>query len=87
MRTEEKSEYLNVVFELLGDPHQDLKFALGLIKTQNLVYLAKSLSDLLGKDMPQFPTRTRAQRLRLSFLHKGTVDESNRISEPVGTSL
>jgi hypothetical protein len=87
MRREEKSEYLNVVFELLGNPNQDLKFALGLIKTQNLLYLVKSLSDLLGRDMPQFPTRTRAQIARLSFLHKGNVDESNRISEPVGTSL
>jgi hypothetical protein len=87
MRTEEKSEYLNVIFDLLGDPNTELKSALRLMKTQNLIFLTKSLSDLLGKDMPELPTRTKAQRRRLSFLNAGLKHESNRISEPVVTSL
>ena len=77
MRTEEKSEYLNLIFELLGNPNQELKSALGLMKTQNLVYLAKSVSDLLGKEMPEFPTRTQVQRSRLSFLETGHTNESD----------
>jgi len=86
MRTEEKSEYLDLVQGLLGDTHPDLKQSLKKMKTQSLIYLTKSLSDILGKQMPIFPTRTKAQKKRLSFLKAGTQDESNRISEPVVTS-
>ena len=86
MRTEEKSEYLELALGLLGDTHPDLKQSLKKMKTQSLIHLSKSLSDVLGKQMPNFPTRTQAQKKRLSFLRAGTQDESNRISQPAITS-
>lgn len=87
MRTEEKSEYLELVLGLLGDTHPDLKLSLKAMKTQNLIYLSKSISDVLGKDVPKFPTRTKAQKDRLSFLKPGKNDESNSISQPVVSSV
>jgi|GEM_PF-5317794 hypothetical protein len=88
MRTEEKSEYVEAVLGLLGETHPDLEKSLKSMKTQNLVYLAKSLSDLLGKSMPILPTRTKAQTNRLSFLYTvGIQNESDPILERTVVSI
>lgn len=86
MRTEEKSEYVDLVLGQLGETHPDLQKSIRAMKTQNLIYLSKTISDLLGTSVPEFPHRTQVQKERLAFL-TGSEDESDAISQPAIPSV
>lgn len=82
MRTEEKSEYVSLILDQLGKIHPDLEKSLRSMKTQNIIYLSKTISDLLGTRMPKFPERTNVQKSRLLFLETGKKNESDGIYQP-----
>ena len=82
-RRKDKEEYVEATESLLGEFQPELHEALKSLKNHQLIMLAKSIADRHGVQMPKFPTKTDAQKLRLFKTLtklKETKDESGTIS-------
>jgi len=83
-RPKEKTEYVEAFQELVGDLHPELNSALHKMKTHHLLMLAKAISDRQNVSMPNFPTSTETQKLRLKGILEGLTNGSDTI--PTDTS-